>query len=445
MRSETLSVELKKYGYVFSMKKSAMLCLCMFWSLILLGKLFMLDAVSQAVLCVTGIAFMPLFLRNTAENRYHQKRFSDLNVYMEQFLYSFARTGKILDTLEDLGSIFEEGQMKSVISEALYHIWHTYREDNVCGRALDIISKAYPFDGVETIHNFAITTEQVGGDCRESIRLLLEYRRMFADRVYVLQQEQRKKRRDVIFSIIASLLLCGVIFKLSLRMGVDISGNIYVRAVTVGVLIADLVILYRTDKKLTVGLIESNHDMDSHYAGLYKKYFTGDRQDVFCMAGRAFWKKKLVREIEKQYPVWLMELSLLLQTENVAVAMERSLPMAPEILKPAIADFVMDIRQHPEAIEPYLNFLSEFQIPEISSSMKMLYSISQGSGGDAGMQIADIIRRNRVLYDRSQKLLNEDSLAGMYAMFLAPQLTGGVKMLVDMALILVLYMNSGMM
>ena len=58
------------------------------------------------------------------------------------------------------------------------------------------------------------------------------------------------------------------------------------------------------------------------------------------------------------------------------------------------------------------------------------------------MQIADIIRRNQLLYDKAQKIANEDSMAGMQAMFLAPQLTGGFKLVVDMVLLLVLYLGQ---
>lgn len=74
--------------------------------------------------------------------------------------------------------------------------------------------------------------------------------------------------------------------------------------------------------------------------------------------------------------------------------------------------------------------------------MKMLYSLSEGTGGDASFQIADIIRRNQVMLDKAQKMKNEDALAGMYALFLAPQLTGGVKIVIDMLVLLVSYLGS---
>ena len=46
------------------------------------------------------------------------------------------------------------------------------------------------------------------------------------------------------------------------------------------------------------------------------------------------------------------------------------------------------------------------------------------------------------MMDKAQKMKNEDSLAGMYALFLAPQLTGGGKIIVDMLVLMVLYLGQ---
>ena len=66
----------------------------------------------------------------------------------------------------------------------------------------------------------------------------------------------------------------------------------------------------------------------------------------------------------------------------------------------------------------------------------------RGTGGNASFQIADIIRRNQLMMDKAQKMKNEDSLAGMYALFLAPQLTGGGKIIVDMLVLMVLSLGQ---
>ena len=440
MRS--LSDELKKYGYVFSTKRSIMLYASAFAGMLALGRFFSLGVFAQLILFAAGFFTLPFFLRNALQNKYHQKRFSDLNIYMEQFLYSFQKSGKVLSTLDDLLSIFESGEMRDVILKAKEHILHTFNESNVEENALAMIEKAYPYDGLKTIHQFALASETLGGNYQDSTLLLLESRRMFADRVYALQQEQKTKRREIFLSILTSLFLCSMIFFMSSKMDVDVGSHPVSQIITTFVLVSDLVIFYMADKKLTVGFVESDHKDDEEFVKQYFRIKEYDEKKLLDRLGKYIAKKNVGRELEKQFPNWLMEISLLLQTENVPVAVQKSYDMAPRILQPALSDLILDLKEKPESMEPYLNFLSEFGMPEVASSMKMLYSISSGTGGDARLQIADIIRRNQMLYDKAKKISNEDSLAGMHAMFLAPQLTGSLKLIVDMILLMAIYLGK---
>ena len=146
-------------------------------------------------------------------------------------------------------------------------------------------------------------------------------------------------------------------------------------------------------------------------------------------------KRNVTRGIQMVFPRWLMEVSLLLQSENVQVAIMKSYEDAPKLLQPELKILIERLRLHPTEMEPYLSFLQDYPLPEIQSAMKMLYSISEGTGGNASSQIADIIRRNQVLLNKAERMKNEDALAGMYALFLAPQLTGAMKLLTDMLVI----------
>ena len=91
----------------------------MFGLVIFLGVVFSLDIFYEVVLGIICLLFLPLFLKNYAKSKYVQQRFSDLNIYIEQFLYSFEKSGKILDTLRDVLEIFDEGMMKKKISMAI--------------------------------------------------------------------------------------------------------------------------------------------------------------------------------------------------------------------------------------------------------------------------------------------------------------------------------------
>ena len=158
--------------------------------------------------------------------------------------------------------------------------------------------------------------------------------------------------------------------------------------------------------------------------------------------GKRAARKKLTEYIKACFPEWLMQLSLLMQSENVQMAIFRSYDDAPEILKPELQRMIGRLQLNPNDKNAYTDFLSGFTLPEVRSTMKMLYSISEGKGGEARSQIADIIRRNQEMSDKAKRAADSDSLAGMYALFLAPQLTGGLKLVCDMVLLFVVYMGS---
>ena len=75
--------------------------------------------------------------------------------------------------------------------------------------------------------------------------------------------------------------------------------------------------------------------------------------------------------------------------------------------------------------------------------MKMLYSISEGCGGSFNNQITEILNRNQRMQNKSEELKNEDALAGLYGLFLAPQVTAGMKLIVDLILVMVIYLGRG--
>ena len=85
MGKRVLSEELEKYGYVFSLKRSLPLYLGAFLGIFILGKFFSLNVYCRIFLAVVLFLYLPFFVRNTLKNRYQQQRFSDLNIYMEQF------------------------------------------------------------------------------------------------------------------------------------------------------------------------------------------------------------------------------------------------------------------------------------------------------------------------------------------------------------------------
>lgn len=433
MKPKLLWDELKRYGYVFSVKRSILMYGMVVAFAIVCGKFFRLERMYLLILCLWCACLFPFFLRNLYRNRYGQRQFVEINSYMEQFLYSFQKSGKILVTLKDVEKLFANGVMHTHIQEAIAYIEDTYDEDYVEKRALAMIEREYPIHHVAMIHRFALQVEEKGGEYGEAIRLMLDARRMWADRSYELLKEKKRKRTQILISVLVSLLLCSVFVYVAERVSLSITGFAIVKVVTLLTLLLDLWILYLADRKLSMESMDETYD-EKELLRQYEKVKRSEEKK-HAELGTRIAKKNVSRALQKMFPQWLLEVSLLLQSENVQVAIMESYDEAPVLMKPALRELIQKLQLRPTDMEPYLEFLQEYALPEVQSSMKMLYALSEGTGGNANNQISDIIRRNQLLLDQAQKMKNEDVLGGLYALFLAPQLTGGAKMLVDMGML----------
>ncbi len=433
MRPKLLWDELKRYGYVFSVKRSILMYGMAVAFALLCGKFFRLERMYLLILCLWCAILFPFFLRNLYRNRYGQRQFVEINNYMEQFLYSFQKSGKILVTLKDVEKLFADGMMHTRIQEAIAYIEDTYDEDHVEKKALAMIEREYPIHHVAMIHRFALQVEEKGGEYGEAIRLMLDARRMWADRSYELLKEKKRKRTQILISVLVSLLLCSVFVYVAERVSLSITGFTIVKVVTLLTLLLDIWIFYVADRKLSMENMDETYD-EKELLRQYEKVKRSEEKK-HAELGTRIAKKNVSRALQKMFPQWLLEVSLLLQSENVQVAIMESYDEAPVLIKPALRELIQKLQLRPTDMEPYLEFLQEYALPEIQSSMKMFYALSEGTGGNANNQISDIIRRNQLLLDQAQKMKNEDALGGLYALFLAPQLTGGAKMLVDMGML----------
>ena len=137
-----------------------------------------------------------------------------------------------------------------------------------------------------------------------------------------------------------------------------------------------------------------------------------------------------------------MDLVLLLQNENVYVALEKSKENIPGILRDEVEILIDKIAMNPESAKPYHDFFVEFDIAEIKTAMSMLYSLSSGNGADADEQIKKIIEKNQKMLNKAEKNRFKDLNANLYLLFLAPVLSASLKLVVDMAVFMVTFLTS---
>ena len=480
LRYRNLTHELAKYGYEYTPKKALFAYGMIVLVAAIFGLLYKLELPYIAAIGIIGLIFSPMFILQTMKGRYHTTMFSLANNYMEQFLYSFKRNGTVLNALLETATIFDEGIFHEALEKAIEHIQYTTDSEDPEREALDIVGEFFHCERIDAIHSFVIGAQRRGGDAGGSILLLAKNRAMWAERVMNLQKEFQIVKRNIMIALVATMLIC--ILPLYLLGGdLDIS-SIPLCQISAVVLIGICMLIYvKADKKLCRSWIEK--EVDS--TGMGKKYLqvrdydeakeakssqkmaiipvilfigafiyfkkiavlvTGVVVVLFFLnqhkIGHSLAMKKVAREIEKQFPNWLMEVALLLQTDNVQMAIRKSMDSAPEVLVYALEDLIDQLEEDPNAIEPYHRFLKEYRNPDVQSAMKMLYALSSGNAGDVTKQVEELIDRNNAMMDKAEKLEQEDKIAGMKVYILLPSLLASFKLMVDMALLLVVFLQN---
>lgn len=451
---------------------------------VVLAYLYRLQLPYAIVLMLTEAAVLPLWTREKRKREQEQKRFAEVNLYIEQILYSFRKSQKVLSSLLDVEKLFTKGKMAECVKSAIAYIRETYDGEQITEKALGIIEAEYPARRMTYVHRLMLKVERLGGNCEDSIRILLKNRDMWEKETISYQKRCQVQKRNITVAIVLSACMClmtPVLCQTALQE-VNIMDTVIYQITTFILLISALWIYLYTEKYFSRDWLQEKNDSDAKsslqkYEKVMHYNFGKARKKSFIwaafMAGImvlfAVWekwflaaicsplvilflfqhridyalaKKAVIHEIRKAFPDWLMEVSLLLQTENVAISIQKSIEYAPEILKPELRLLIEKLEVTPESNLPYSEFLQEFAIPEVSSAMGMLYSISDGGGSDSSVQIEEILTRNTQWQGEAEALSNQDKIGKMYLLFLLPALLGALKMVVDMTLILLAFFTG---
>ena len=88
MNPKNVSAAIETYGYTYRIKNTILVYLIVTVCSIAGGVVFQLDLLEIGIVAVCGMAMMPRIIINSYKNMYEQKRFSDVNIYMEKVLKS---------------------------------------------------------------------------------------------------------------------------------------------------------------------------------------------------------------------------------------------------------------------------------------------------------------------------------------------------------------------
>jgi hypothetical protein len=84
----------------------------------------------------------------------------------------------------------------------------------------------------------------------------------------------------------------------------------------------------------------------------------------------------------RAFPKWLFDILLLIQSENVTVAIFLSIPKAPPVLQKELKEMKAQLEDDPASAEVFLSFLEDYRISGVENIMRKLYSLNMGTGGN---------------------------------------------------------------
>lgn len=476
-----LQKEVHAFGYNFKWTTYLLTVFCVVFLLAAVGMFFKLKTVFFVPILLVMVFLMPVFIIDMYRRMYEQRRFADVTDYMEQVLYAFRRERRVLGALRECYGAMPDGMMRRVVGEAIAYIeqGEAKTEQGVTCEALEKIEKAYECSKLHMVHELLIYTEERGGDAESSIVLLLEDLECWKRSVYGLQGNKKKSHMDNIMSIIMAVLICGIDMYV-----MDMVKNMAGKGTEIGIfempavqissfafLIACIFIFYMSTKKLIKDWLQRDVSDEKEVLNAYaylKKYDEKSELKrsllfalpvfvasllcylwlpsavsvicillgVFLLMQHRFSCRMYMRDVQNAlylaFPEWMMDMALLLQTNNVQVAIAKSAPRAEPILREELRQLEERIAENPGDVKSYTDFCAMFRVPEITSCMKMLYSISESGSGDAERQIANLIGHVHKLQEKQAEIKNASIAFSMQMIFFYPVAATSVKLLVDM-------------
>jgi hypothetical protein len=459
IRPLNLAKEVDVYGYHFSWKEHVVTLVLSCLGICGIGVLYRLHTAYLILLLLAVAVMLPYLIADSYKRMYEQKRFADVTSYMEQMLYSFQKTGKTVGAWKETVLLFEDGQMRNAIEAAIAHVedGRPESEQGILREAMERIEQNYGCTKLSTVHELLLDTEEQGGDVEDAVLLLLEDIENWKKRGYRLHAEKKKYHEDNVVSIVISALLCAVALYVLLRMQElfpSASTSIFdltVIQISSTVFLLFLLLVYaKSSRSMTddwlgnEGMEDSDYIMKSYDKVMRYEEWDGQGSVAHKLfrGGYRIAKQDVTEELYRVLPEWFMKLLLLLQNNNVQVALVRSSDeRTSPLLKRELSMLSERMEEYPEQLSTYTSFFRRFDVPEIASCMKMLHAVSESGTGNVAVQMTHLLARVHQMQDRADELQNESMAFRMKLMFSYSVVAATGKLLFDMTVGMVVMMQ----
>ncbi len=471
---KNLKTKINKYGYTYSTKDfliESLLILVVIYGIAYFSRL---QLTYILILVVITLILIPFLINAWFYQAYSIKRFEMLSDYLSNIIPIFTQKTKIRYTLGELHSICSDS-MKKAIGRAIDYLDNTNDDPNIFENSLKIIEQEFPNSRVKSVHKIMLSVE-----ASNSISFSSVCENMYVDienwlkRVFGFQKELKNRRIKLLILCIATLLMnCMFVYiyvsndyfqGFTELIIYQISTLLFIASILVTMtlvltklngewLIEDLD--YSKDEKLKEEYLEfekGKKKLGAFDIGMFifnliftvyvyinfniKYAILPLAVAIMAIANKPYRFKKIYKDLTRsmtiEFPIWLREISLTLNSLTVLNAIENSQNMASYPLRCEIKSFLEKAKKDPTSIKPYNEFLSVYDLEDARSSMKVLYAISNVGEEKIKDRVSNLIDRNQEMLDTAERLKNDDSIGLVEALGYLPIAFFSIEMLVSM-------------
>ena len=481
---KNLNYTIQNYGYNYSFGRYMASIVILMAGIVASGYIFKLEFQTIVWLGFFAILLLPIIILSQIRFLHNNYRFEQMATYLQEMITVFKVNPKILYSLKEVQDLYTSPKgMKSTIQKSIDYIEHNSEaNDDFYKRALDLIEEDYPCTRVHSLHSLMLTVEnQNSVNYHDAINDLYEDIQAWISRVYDYQIELKNVKAQFTMVLLLTIGVASAMVNILPPTLITFIDNPVYQVSTAGMLAIFLAMFCFIQSKLNGQWLVNDIDKDDEkilksinyvenfdekkskkqsiikavivtLVPLYGLYIGNN--NLVVIGGLAavlmyFWDtiqyrshfKHIEKELQKQFPIWLRDVSLNMHNLVVTRAIKQSYPNAPAVLKYYLKDFINELEEDPVTIRPYANFLKKFYINDITSAMKSLYSIKQQNETNASKQISDLIVKNQSMMEKGERIRNENQLIGMNMMGTLPMIVGSLKLIVDMVLLIIDFMS----
>ena len=481
-----LRSDIEAYGYKYSFKSIMTQMLLMFAAII--GIYCVLKLQWIYIFMVLLIAFMatPLIVRAQFEQMYQIRRFQMVTSYLDNVIPIFKNKPVLRSAWQDTVDLVD-GEMQDAVNEALDYLYTNTDDENADETACKIIEDHFPNSRIHAVHKMMMTIiRQNSTNYQASVDNLFYDVSAWIQRTFQFQKDlEAKKTQLLLICLITMLANCIFIFVYATNeifqdfpqmVGYQVSTFLFVSAL----LILMCAFYIKMNGKWLVddmtNVMEAKYNRSFKYIVMDKRsakpdkpqialsivffaiaaycYMTGQNVVVTLMLGGVgiyalvsngqvyqSHKKNLAKALEIEFPIWLRDVALNLNNLTVLNAISNSKVVATPIMEYYVNIFLEEAIEDPSSIKPYNDFLSEFGLPDVKSSMKILYTMQNLDQDQLQEQTNSLIIRNQEMLAKAERMKNEDSVSGIVKFGFAPVGLFMLQMMVSMGLIFMFMMQ----